>query len=76
MAEMAQSDHFPKKTAGRVILSPVYLMPIRNDQIDEEYCGGLNESSLPRADVFESFSPGWWNRLGRLRQYGLVGEGT
>lgn len=76
MAEMAQSDHLPKKMAERVILSSVYLMPIRNVQIDEEYCGGLNESSLPRADVFESFSPGWWNHLGRLRQYGLVGEGT
>lgn len=44
MAEMAQSDHFPKKMAGEVILSSVYLMPTTNVQIDEEYCGGLNES--------------------------------
>lgn len=47
MAEMAQSDHFLKKMAVGVILSSVYLMPMRNVQIDEEYCGGLNKSALP-----------------------------
>lgn len=47
MAEMAQSDHFPKKMAGGAILSSVYLMPATNVQIDEECCGGLNESYCP-----------------------------
>lgn len=42
---MAESDHFPKKMSGDIILGSVHLMPIRNVQIGE-YCDGLNKNAL------------------------------
>lgn len=43
---MTESDYFPKKMTGGIILRSVYLMSIRNVQIDEEYCGDMNENTL------------------------------
>jgi hypothetical protein len=36
-------------------------------------CDGLNENSLHRLCIFEYLVPSWWNCLGRIRRYGLVG---
>lgn len=37
--------------------------------------GGLNENGPPQANIFEYMVPSWWDRLGRIRRCGFVGEG-
>lgn len=56
----AESDHFPekKKMSGGIFLRSVYLMPIKNVQI-EEYCSGLNKNASLQAHMFKYVVLSW-----------------